>query len=129
MNERFKFRVAIKQADGTFNRFEVYSFTADGTVEYLKESSFNPLGDVVMIETTIINNKTAFLEQCTGWQDTNKNWIFDGDLLLDSTGSTYKCYWCPQKACFIFRNVNDRHEYLDRNFSRRHWEVIGKIKL
>ncbi len=77
--DRFKFRVAIKQPDGTYKRYPVEDmlFCNPISAVYRDGSKEFPYGRDVEID-----GDKAILEQCTGSPDKNKELIYDGHIVL-----------------------------------------------
>lgn len=82
---RFGFRVAIRQPDGSFRRFRVYTLDMAGVI--CDGSGSLPPGKLTAyyIDTwpsgVVIDGENAVLEQCTGQSDQSGRLIFENDVV------------------------------------------------
>lgn len=88
-NDRFKFRVVIKQPDGSYKRYPVLEmvFGEPVSVIYNDGSKEFPYGRDIDID-----GDNAILEQCAGKPDKHGQLIHEGDMVrvYDLSGDVFK---------------------------------------
>lgn len=117
MNERFNFRIAIKQADGTYKRYQTDVIGWVNDKLYAKCAI--PKNDKeFLIEDIVIDGDNAILEQCTGMKDKNGNLIYEGNVLR---------FESQIDVCVTFRNGGFVYSLTeDEKLAYRFTEVIAK---
>lgn len=126
----FKYRVAIRQDNGSYKRFEVtcicYQPNGDITVDY-KDPALPYGGDAK------IDSVNAILEQCTGILDNTGVRIYEHDILQDTRNERkYKVAWVGCTAGFVMILLDGEERYnpkslyfADKSFG---WfKIIGNI--
>lgn len=139
--ERFNFRVAQKQTDGTYKRYNVTSLGWNARGMYVK--TMIPANDTINIVELYIDGDNAILEQCTGVKDHEKNLIYENDIVdmyIPQEDAHRKCFveykedegtvqWV---CCYLEGSRKHRTfggsfeitaEYLDGSYCR----VVGKL--
>ena len=128
----FKYRVAIRQEDGSYKRFEVstIAFRADKIIveySYVADANHGKVGSVV------VDGRTAILEQCTGILDNTGADIYEHDILRDTRNKReYKVDWVGCTAEFVMTPLDGEERYnpkslyfVNKSFGR--FKIIGNI--
>lgn len=123
----FKYRVAIRQEDGSYKRFEVSTIAfraAKVIVEYSYHGKFGSVD---------VDGNNAILEQCTGIRDNTGVAIYEHDILRDTRNNReYKVDWVGCAATFVMTLLDGEERYNPKslyfaNKSFGWFKIIGNI--
>lgn len=128
----FKYRVAIRQDDGSYKRFEVSTIAlrADKIIveySYVVDTNHGKIGSVV------VDSRTVILEQCTGILDNTGVAIYEHDILRDTRDEReYKVDWVGCTAGFVMTLLDGEERYNPKslyfaNKSFGWFKIIGNI--
>ena len=122
-----KFRVAIKNKDGSFRICEVCAiiYRVDGIrVEYTYA-----VGNTVFVGQVIIDGENAIIEQSTGLTDKNNKEIFEGDIC--DLGNNYRITIIFKDAGFGWLDFPNSKYARIISFSGHNYlsEVVSKIEV
>lgn len=128
----FMYRVAIRQEDGSYKRFEVstIAFRSDKIIveySYAVDANHGKVGSVV------VDGRTAILEQYTGILDNTGARIYEHDILQDTRdGRKYKVSWTGCTAGFDMTLLDGEERYNPKSlyFANNNFgwfKIIGNI--
>ena len=103
--DRFNFRIALKQADGSYKRYKALCIGRDARGLYARCSI--PHNDKEFyLHDIVIDGENAILEQCTGLKDKNGNLIYESDIVQYDGKETGIVLF--RNGCFVWDwKVND----------------------
>ena len=123
MNDRLKFRVFglccnSKLEKNWVNITEVGNFLIDKDGNLMDASAyFDP-----------INHPEHFIiEQCTGFSDKSGNLIYEGDIVLGTSGFKYCIIWSEMELGWALQNLETRLCIAMNAFMPDEIEIIGNI--
>jgi hypothetical protein len=122
MNERFNFRVALKQADGIYKRYGVISLGRDARGLYAR-CSIPHKENEFYLHDIVIDEDNAILEQCTGLKDKRGNLIYEGDIVKGEDISWAKVIFSYGE--FLLEEKTGG--YADLTYYSPYIEIIGNI--
>ena len=133
MNDRFKFRVwsnknniYIVDSHYPIGSDHIIVIRQDGKAYNLGLGDYEDYSNMhswaVMEEFT-----DCIIEQCTGLKDKNGNLIYEGDVVLGSSGFNYKIIWSDMECGWALQNLESKVCIAMNAFTADEIEIIGNV--
>ncbi|UDQ99316.1 YopX family protein [Lentisphaerota bacterium WC36G] len=123
--DRFKFRVAVKQDDGSYKVFEAaeisYNKQEIRVTFETKRPFSSPLQHLRKYEHKIVDGENVILLQCTGWKDDENILMYAGDILKIKYDDGFEC---KEVVEVINNDLTIDCEFLNENYSTTHIDFL-----